>query len=149
RTAAATEEDMNRLSVVGRWLVVGAAFTQASIALAEQTVIMWSHWPDEAAKRTFVEERVKDFESSQKECKVKLQFIQKADLYTQAKTSVRTGQAPDIFWLEPDEINFAQSGYLEPLDSYVNLDNLESFAKRSWNYNGKVYGLPLEAYTVE
>ncbi|APV48586.1 ABC transporter substrate-binding protein [Betaproteobacteria bacterium GR16-43] len=128
-------------------LAVMAALS--SPAFAEQTVTMWSHWPDEVAKRTFVEERVKDFEGANKECKVKLQFIQKADLYTQAKTSVRTGQAPDIFWLEPDEIAFAQNGYLEPLDGIVNMANLEDFAKRSWTYNGKVYGLPVEAYTVE
>ena len=115
----------------------------------QQTLTMWSHWPDEAAKRGFVEERVKAFEAATPQCKVNLQFIQKADLYTAAKTAVRTGQAPDIFWLEPDEIAFAKSGYLEPLDGYVDLANLEDWARRSWSYNGKVYGLPLEAYTVE
>lgn len=130
-------------------LVLSATAAFSSAALAEQTVTMWSHWPDEVAKRTFVEDRVRDFEAANKDCKVKLQFIQKADLYTQAKTSVRTGQAPDIFWLEPDEIAFAQNGYLEPLDGFVNMANLEDFAKRSWGHNGKVYGLPLEAYTVE
>jgi len=119
-------------------------------ALAQtQTITMWSHWPDEAAKRTFVEERVKQFEAATPQCKVTLQFVQKADLYTSVKTSVRTGQAPDIFWLEPDEIGFAKSGFIEPLDGYVNLNNLEDWARRSWTYNGKVYGLPQEAYTVE
>lgn len=115
----------------------------------QQSITMWSHWPDEVSKRTFVEERVKAFEAANPTCSVKLQFIQKADLYTSVKTSVRTGQAPDIFWLEPDEINFAVSGYLEPLDGLVNLNNLEDWARRSWTHNGKVYGLPLEAYTVE
>ena len=92
---------------------------------------------------------MKAFEAATPSCKVNLQFIQKADLYTSAKTAVRTGQAPDIFWLEPDEIAFAKSGYLEPLDSHVDLNQLEDWARRSWTYNGKVYGLPLEAYTVE
>ncbi|HSW03912.1 ABC transporter substrate-binding protein [Aquabacterium sp.] len=114
-----------------------------------QTVTMWSHWPDEASKRGFVEARVKEFETATPQCKVNLQFIQKSDLYTSVKTSVRTGQAPDIFWLEPDEIGFAKSGFLEPLDKIVKLDNLEDWARRSWTHNGQVYGLPLEAYTVE
>ena len=118
-------------------------------AASPQTVTMWSHWPDEQSKRGFVEDRVKQFQESTPQCKVNLQFIQKADLYTSAKTSVRTGQAPDIFWLEPDEIGFAKSGYLEPLDSYIDLNNLEGWARQSWMHNGKVYGLPLEAYTVE
>lgn len=135
--------------VARRLLALSAAGAFCGAALADQTITMWSHWPDEVAKRTFVEERVKDFEAANKDCKVKLQFIQKADLYTQAKTSVRTGQAPDIFWLEPDEIAFAQNGYLEPLDGIVNMGNLEDFAKRSWTHNGKVYGVPVEAYTVE
>jgi len=121
----------------------------ASALAQQQTITMWSHWPDEASKRSFVEDRVKDFEAAMPQCKVNLQFIQKADLYTSVKTSVRTGQAPDIFWLEPDEIGFAKSGFIEPLDGYVNLANLEDWARRAWTYNGKVYALPVEAYTVE
>ena len=128
----------------GACLLHGAAQAQP-----QQTVTMWSHWPDEASKRNFMEERVKQFEAATPQCKVNLQFIQKSDLYTSVKTSVRTGQAPDIFWLEPDEIGFAKSGYLEPLDGYIDLANLEDWAKKSWTYNGKVYALPQEAYTVE
>ena len=108
----------------------------AGAAHAQQTVTMWSHWPDEASKRGFVEGQVKAFEAATPACKVNLQFIQKADLYTSAKTAVRTGQAPDIFWLEPDEIAFAKSGYLEPLDGHIDLIQLEVWARRSWTYNG-------------
>jgi multiple sugar transport system substrate-binding protein len=132
-----------------RAIAMLAAATGACGAFAQQSITMWSHWPDEVAKRTFIEDRVKDFQAANPSCKVNLQFIQKADLYTSARTSVRTGQAPDIFWLEPDEIDFAKNGYLEPLDAYVNMSNLEEWAKRSWTWNGKVYGLPVEAYTVE
>lgn len=125
--------------------LVGPVLAQTS----QQSITMWSHWPDEQSKRSFVEERVKKFEAATPQCKVNLQFIQKSDLYASVKTSVRTGQAPDIFWLEPDEIAFARSGYLEPLDSYINLNNLEDWARQAWSHNGKVYGLPVEAYTVE
>ena len=30
----------------------------------QQTLTMWSHWPDEASKRSFIEERVKQFEAA-------------------------------------------------------------------------------------
>jgi len=132
-----------------RAAALAAGLLGAVAAQAQQTVTMWSHWPDEASKRVFVEGQVKAFEAATPSCKVNLQFIQKADLYTSAKTAVRTGQAPDIFWLEPDEIAFAKSGYLEPLDGYIDLNNLEDWARHSWSVGGKVYGLPLEAYTVE
>jgi multiple sugar transport system substrate-binding protein len=131
---------------------VSALATCAGMVQAQttqQSISMWSHWPDEQSKRGFIEERVKAFEAATPQCKVNLQFIQKSDLYTSVKTSVRTGQAPDIFWLEPDEIAFAKSGFLEPLDGYVNLANLEDWARQSWTVNGKVYGLPVEAYSVE
>jgi multiple sugar transport system substrate-binding protein len=125
------------------------ALAGAPAVAQNQTVSMWSHWPDEASKRGYVEERVKRFEATTPQCKVNLQFIQKSDLYASVKTSVRTGQAPDIFWLEPDEIAFARGGYLEPLNNYINLDNLEDWARHEWMVDGKVYGLPVEAYTVE
>lgn len=131
---------------------VAALATSAGLVQAQttpQSISMWSHWPDEQSKRGFIEERVKAFEAATPQCKVNLQFIQKSDLYASVKTSVRTGQAPDIFWLEPDEIAFAKSGFLEPLDGYVNLANLEDWARQSWTVNGKVYGLPVEAYSVE
>ena len=141
------------------WLRAGAAalglFAAAPAAMAQptaanpQTVTMWSHWPDEASKRNYVEGRVRAFEASNPQCRIRLSFIQKAAIYTSARAAVRTGQAPDIFWLEPDEIAFARNGFLEPLDKYVDLNGLEDWARASWSHNGRVYGLPLEAYTVE
>ena len=134
------------------WLITTLAVSllvASTPARAAEELTMWSHWPDEVSKRGFVEDRVSEFEASNPQCKVNLQFIQKAEIYTAAKTSVRTGQAPDIFWLEPDQTEYIDGGYLEPLDSYIDLDNLKGWAKESWSHGGKVYGLPLEAYTVE
>ncbi|MFG1426203.1 ABC transporter substrate-binding protein [Roseixanthobacter glucoisosaccharinicivorans] len=119
-------------------------------ALAEPAQVnMWSNWPDEPAKKDWVSARVKEFEAANPQCTVKLSFIPKADIYTQAKSAVRTGQAPDIFYLEPDQPEFLAGGFLEPLDSYIDLAGLEDWAKPAWTAKGKVYGLPVEAYTVE
>jgi multiple sugar transport system substrate-binding protein len=148
RASACAKPPLVRRFVVAAAMVL-SGLAAVPAAAQQQSITMWSHWPDEASKRTFIEERVKQFEAATPQCKVNLQFVQKADLYTSVKTSVRTGQAPDIFWLEPDEIGFAKSGYLEPLDNYINLANLEDWAKRSWTWNGKVYAMPQEAYTVE
>ena len=107
------------------WLstALAVSLVASTAASAAEELTMWSHWPDELSKRGFVENRVSEFEASNPQCKVDLQFIQKAEIYTAAKISVRTGQAPDIFWLEPDQTEYIDGGYLEPLDSYIDLDN--------------------------
>jgi multiple sugar transport system substrate-binding protein len=131
-------------------ITVATLIAGAAPALAQSTQItMWSNWPDEPAKKDWVTARVKDFEAANKACSVKLSFIPKADLYTQAKSAVRTGQAPDIFYMEPDQPEFLAGGFLEPLDSYVDLAQYEDWSKPAWTAKGKVYGLPVEAYTVE
>jgi multiple sugar transport system substrate-binding protein len=119
-----------------------------SSATAEE-IVMWSNWPDEPAKKEWVAARVKEFEAGNPKCTVKLSFIPKADEYAQAKSAVRTGQAPDIFYMEPDQPEFLAGGYLEPLDDYVDMKNLEDWAKPAWTLKGKVHGIPVEAYTVE
>jgi multiple sugar transport system substrate-binding protein len=136
-----------------RWLAplcLVAALAAPGAARAEPTVItMWSNWPDEPAKKQWVSDRVADFEKAQTDCTVKLSFIPKSDEYIQARSAVRTGRAPDVFYMEPDEPEFVTGGFLEPLDGYVDLDNLNDWAKRAWSYQGHVYAVPSEAYTIE
>ncbi len=129
----------------------GLSLIAAGAAAAAEPVqiTMWSNWPDEPAKKEWVTARVRDFEAANRQCAVKLSFIPKADIYTQAKSAVRTGQAPDVFYLEPDQPEFLAGGFLEPLDGHVDLAKLEDWAKPAWTSKGKVYGLPVEAYTVE
>jgi multiple sugar transport system substrate-binding protein len=127
-----------------------AALAAPGAAHAEPTVItMWSNWPDEPAKKQWVSDRVADFERAEPDCTVKLSFLPKGDEYIQAKSAVRTGRAPDVFYMEPDEPEFVTGGFLEPLDSYVDLDNLNDWAKQAWSYKGHVYAVPSEAYTIE
>jgi multiple sugar transport system substrate-binding protein len=127
-----------------------ALLATAGVARAAPTTItMWSNWPDEPAKKQWVSDRVDDFQKANPQCAVKLSFIPKADEYTQAKSAVRTGQAPDIFYMEPDEPEFVTDGYLAPLDDVVDLSNLNDWAKQAWSYKGHVYAVPPEAYTVE
>jgi multiple sugar transport system substrate-binding protein len=124
-------------------------FAAAAARAAPTTITMWSNWPDEPAKKQWVTDRVEEFQKADPDCAVKLSFIPKADEYTQAKTAVRTGQAADVFYMEPDEPEFVTGGYLEPLDNVIDLANLNDWAKQAWSYKGHVYAVPPEAYTVE
>ena len=139
-------QNFGRLAV----LIAAVAGLAGTARAADATQItMWSNWPDEPAKKQWVADRVHEFEAADKQCTVKLNFIPKADIYTQAKSAVRTGQAPDIFYMEPDEPEFMTGGFLEPLDSYIDMAGVEDWAKPAWTLKGKLYGLPVEAYTVE
>lgn len=124
---------------------ISAVLAPASAA----QITMWSNWPDEPAKKQWVTDRVQEFEKANPQCTVKLSFIPKADEYTQAKSAVRTGQAPDIFYMEPDSPEFMTGGFLAPLDDVVDLANLNDWAREAWTYKGHVYAVPPEAYTIE
>jgi multiple sugar transport system substrate-binding protein len=135
---------------VGAMLAIAPAVCVGLAAAQEPTQItMWSNWPDEPAKKNWVTARVEDFQAANKQCSVKLSFIPKADIYTQAKSAVRTGQAPDIFYMEPDQPEFLAGGFLEPLDKYIDLSQIEDWAKPAWTSKGQVYAVPVEAYTLE
>jgi multiple sugar transport system substrate-binding protein len=130
-------------------LACAAALSSAMPAFAAP-ITMWSNWPDEPAKQKWVRDRVAAFEPTHPECApVKLSVIPKADDYVQAKSGVRTGQVADIFFLDPDESEFITGGYLEPLDNVIDLANLNDWARTAWTHNGHVYGVPVEAFTVE
>ena len=135
------------------WRFAGAACVVGLMGIAPAMatpLTMWSNWPDEPAKKQWVTDRVTAFQDANPDCApVKLSFIPKADEYTQAKSAVRTGQAPDIFYMEPDEPEFVSGGYLEPLDNVIDLANLNDWARQAWSYKGHVYAVPAEAYTVE
>jgi multiple sugar transport system substrate-binding protein len=143
---------MKAVSTIGVAAILALA-PVASIGQAaaqEPTQItMWSNWPDEPAKKNWVTNRVNDFQAANKQCSVKLSFIPKADIYTQAKSAVRTGQAPDIFYMEPDQPEFLAGGFLEPLDKYIDVSQLEDWAKTARTSKGQDHGVPVEAYTLE
>lgn len=130
----------------------GAAFAWGALAAqaAAQTkeITFWSHWAAEWPKRNFVESAIADFEAKNPGTKVKATWYEKNALYAALKTALRAGQAPDIFYAEPDQVEYLENGFLLDL-SELNWDAVEPWAKEVWTYNGKPYGLPIEAWTVE
>ena len=118
-------------------------------ALAQTTELtLWSHWSAEMPKRSFVEAAIADFEAANPSIKIKPTWYEKNALYAALKTALRAGQAPDIFYAEPDQVEYMDNGFLLDL-SPLNWDAVEPWAKEAWIYDGKPYGLPLEAWTVE
>ncbi len=127
-----------------------AGLTMMAGGAAAQTteLTLWSHWSAELPKRSFVEAAIKDFEAANPDIKIKATWYEKNALYAALKTALRAGQAPDIFYAEPDQVEYMDNGFLLDLSS-LEWDAVEPWAKEAWTYKGKPYGLPLEAWTVE
>ena len=103
----------------------------------------------EVAKRAYVEDAIKRFEASRPGVKVKITWYEKSALYASLKTALRAGQAPDVFYAEPDQTDYIDNNLLADLSTGINWNNVEPWAKQAWTFGKGTYGFPLEASTVE
>jgi len=135
------------LTLLVGFVIAGLVITAP--ATAEKTVTLWSHWADHVTKVNFVETAAKNFEANNPGVKVKITWYQKKSLYSALKVALMAGKAPDIFYAELNQTEYIDNNFLLPLDDLINWKNVESWARKAWMFNGKTYGFPLEAYTVE
>lgn len=128
--------------------LAAVCWTGAASAQATKELTFWSHWAAEMPKRTYVEDAIKAFEAKNPGIKIKQTWYEKTALYAGLKTALRANQAPDIFYAEPDQVEYMENGLLLDL-SPLKWSGIEPWAKEIWTYKGKPYGLPLEAWTIE
>ena len=128
--------------------IIALTAPNKAIGQQQKELTLWTHWAAEQIKRQYVEEAIAAFEKSNPGVKIKASWYEKNALYAALKTALRAGQAPDLFYAEPDQVEYMDNGFLLDL-SGLNWANVEPWAKQAWTYKGKPYGLPLEAWTVE
>ena len=134
-------------TVVSVSIMMAGSF--GNVAFAEvKELTFWSHWAAEQPKRQFVEAVIRDFEEKNPDIRIKPTWYEKTALYAGLKTALRAGQAPDIFYAEPDQVEYIENDFLLDL-SDLDWGSVEGWAKAAWTHDGKPYGLPLEAWTVE
>jgi multiple sugar transport system substrate-binding protein len=121
----------------------------AAPASAQTTITLWSHWADHVSKVAWVEEAAQRFEQKNPGVKVKITWYQKNPLYAALNSALRAGQGPDIFYLDPDQVQYIENKLILPLDDLLNWNNIEAFARQAWVHGGKTYALPLEVQTIE
>src|SRR3977135_881249 len=127
--------------------VLGGAVTKAGAQ--EVTLEVWSHEADEPAKVAFRALAARHRDKRRPGTKVKITWYEKNPLGAALKTALPAGKGPDIFYVEPDQVEYITAGYVVPLDDLVNWNNIEPWARKVWIRDGKTYGVPQEAYTVE
>ena len=113
------------------------------------TLTVWSHEADEPAKVALREKAARNLEASHPGVHVKITWYEKDGLSAALKTALPAGQGPDVFYLEPDQTDYIASGYIVPLDKLVDWNNIYDWARQVWTHDGKAWGMPQEAYTVE
>lgn len=112
-------------------------------------ITLWSHWAAEQPKRQFVEEAIRRFEAANPGVTVRTTWYEKNALYAALRTALRAGQGPDVFYAEPDQVEYVQNNLLLDLSDGITWANVEPWAREIWTHGGRAYGLPLEAWTVE
>ena len=113
------------------------------------TLTMWSYDNQDPGLEPVLKQLSKDFEKSHPGAKVKITWYEKNPLFAALKTALPAGRGPDVFYLEPDQTEYITASYIVPLDDSVNWNQIEPWARKVWTHNGKTYGIPQEAYTVE
>ena len=91
-------------------LLAGLAFALCAQAHAQVKLTFWSHWAAEKIKRDYVEDAIKRFEAANPGVKIEAQWYEKTALYAALKTALRAGTAPDIFYAEPDQVEYMENG---------------------------------------
>ncbi|MBN9010410.1 MAG: extracellular solute-binding protein [Rhizobiales bacterium] len=137
-----------------RNIVVAAAFAAlaatGSVAKAEDvTLTVWSHEADEPAKVALREQAARNLEAKHPGLTVKITWYEKDGLNSALRTALPSGQGPDVFYVEPDQVEYITNGLIAPLDDLVNWNNIYDWARAVWTHDGKTWALPEEAYTDE
>ena len=127
----------------------GTAIALAPAAAQAQEITLWSHWAAEQPKRQFVEEAIRRFQAANPGVTIRATWYEKNALYAALRTALRAGQGPDVFYAEPDQVEYGQNNLLLDLTDRINWNNIEPWARQIWTYGGRSFGVPLEAWTVE
>ena len=127
--------------------VATAAFMLAAAApaAAQTEVTLWTHWAAEKIKRDFVEDAIRRFEEKNPGVKIKASWYEKTALYAALKTALRAGQAPDIFYAEPDQVEYMENGFLLDL-SDAQLAEHRALGEGGLELQGQALRLPARGF---
>lgn len=138
-----------RLRVTTIAVAALAAWSSVPAKAADKVLTVWSHYADHQGVRGFFNEFETEFEKANPGVDLKMTFYEKKALFAAQMTALRAKQGPDVIYLEPDRVQFMDAGFVRPIEDLVDLDRLHDFAKKAMTYKGKVYGVGMQAFTVE
>ncbi len=113
------------------------------------TLSVWSHEADEPAKVAVRERVAREIERTHPGVHVKITWYDSEGLVVALKTALPAGEGPDVFYIETDWSDLITDGYVLPLDSLIDWDNIYPWARKSWIRDGQTWAVPQEVYTDE
>mgnify|MGYP001793394490 CR=1 FL=1 len=137
-----------RTALVGAVALIGL-LGGGSAQAQDKTLKVWSHFADHQGVRDFFETVTDTFEKENEGATLDITFYEKQALFAAETTALPAGEGPDVIYLEPDRMQFVRSGFVRPLEGLMDLDRLEDYAKEAWTVDGKVYGIGMQAFTIE
>lgn len=143
--------DINLLRTVAVAAALGfsAVATGSPANAQDNKVTVWSHYADHEGVRSFFRDVEEIFAAENPGAELDMVFYEKEALFAAQTTALPAGEGPDIIYLEPDRMQFVESGFVRPLNDLIDLDRIHDFAKEQWTIDGEVYGVGMQAFTVE
>ncbi len=127
-------------------LVLGTAPASAQ---GSNELTIWTMGGDQPGWVKWLDAISANFEKSNPGKSVKITYYDKAALLTALRTALRAGAGPDIYYIEPDQIEFPDNGFLAPLEEVVDWTKIAPWAPAAWKRNGHTWGVPYSGYTNE
>lgn len=133
-----------------RTFLASAAFASlASTGALAQELTVWTMGGDQPGWVKWLDAISANYQKNNPGKTVKITYYDKAALLTSLRTALRAGAGPDIYYIEPDQIEFPDNGFLKPLDTVVDWSKIEPWAPAAWKRNGHTWGIPYSGYTNE
>ena len=144
---------MIRFTQSARLALVVASATMLAVSgltvpgAAAKTTLTFANWADaENATRPGIQKVIKDFEAAHPDIEIKSEAISFSEIARQLVLRTRAGNVPDVAEIAGDDtFVLAQTGGLEPLDSYVSADlkaKLKPTALGAGMLQGKLIAFP-------
>lgn len=95
-----------------------------------------------------VQNAVDGFEAANPNVTVTVEQVAEDQYYTKLDASLGAGEGPDVMWQSSRAPYYVKGGVLEPLDEYIERDNLSltdlypEQLVNLYNYDGRQYGIP-------
>ncbi|MFP7299930.1 ABC transporter substrate-binding protein [Neobacillus niacini] len=128
--------------------------SQSTSGGESKEISMWAYEPESKQNRAKLEDLTEKFEQ-ENDVDVKITFIPKDNFNTKLNSSIAAGKNPDVAYLDqPLLAQFAKDGVLLNIDKYangengINKDEFFQGAFETAQYDGKLYGLPMNQTTV-
>lgn len=119
----------------------------SSDSSSDKTISVMASGVKDGTNGIFLDEFKKLVEKEYPDYTVEVTLLPDDNYYTTLKSKLSTGQAPDIFLVQPKKASassvegMAEAGYIEDLSDLENWDKLVDQVKDDMSYEGNPYGL--------